>query len=455
MKTSALNREILRLAIPSILANLTVPLVGMVDIAVAGHLTGSTAAFIGGISVGSVLFDLLYWSFAFIRTSTGGLVAQSFGREDWHECALIFLRSAVIALLLSVVILCIQWPFQKLAFLVVQSTPEVHDLALRYFLIRIWAAPATMSLMALRGWFVGMQDSVNSMAMDLVVNVVNIVSSIVLTLGVGSWKGLGFDGVAYGTLTAQYCGLAYGTAVIAFKYAGKVFKGIAIADLMSSFRGSEIRRFMTMNRDLFIRSLCFIAIYVGYTTIAARYGDLMLSASAILMKILMIFSFFVDGFAYAGEALVGRFIGARDFLSLRRCVRMVFAWALGVALLFMAVYGFGGEGLIAIMTSDAEVARNCARYLPWLLLMPVLGCAAFTWDGIYIGATAAPDIRNSMVAALVAFFGVWLAGWLLFPGMSEAAAIHLLMAAYFAHLLARTVVLSLCWPKTLLYICRI
>lgn len=467
-----LNKEILRLAIPSILANITVPVVGMVDIAVAGHLQGSelltAAAFIGGISVGSMLFDLLYWNFAFLRVGTGGLTAQAFGRGDMRECARLLSRAVIIALGCAVAMLALQWPFTKLAFLVIKSSPEVKDLALKYFFIRIWAAPATLGLMSFRGWFIGMQDSVSSMMADLVVNVVNIVASIVLSLGIGGWSGLGFPGVAAGTLVAQYSGLLYATLAVVFKYGRKVFSGFGFADFLGSVKGGDTREFTRMNSDIFIRSLCFTGIYIGYTVISARYGDLMLASSAIMMKLLMIFSFFTDGFAYAGEALTGRFIGENSLEKTRMSIRYVFGWSMSLVALFMLVYWLGGVPLLRLMTSDGAVVEACRQFLPWLILMPPIGCAAFTWDGIYLGATASRGVRNGMLAALVAFFSCWFIGIavlrlscglpLLGSGTDlnvsalseerfQAMAIHILMIAYFAHLLARTVVMTLTYKK--------
>ncbi|MBP5210610.1 MAG: MATE family efflux transporter [Bacteroidales bacterium] len=422
----------------------------MVDIAVAGHLHGnsllSVAAFIGGISVGSVLFDLLYWNFAFLRLSTGGLVAQAFGRGDMKECAKVFTRSVTLALVLSVILLLLQWPFQKFAFLIVKSSEEVHNLALEYFLIRIWAAPATLSLMSFRGWFIGMQDSVSSMLTDLVVNIVNIVSSIILTLGIGPFKGFGFVGIAYGTVIAQFSGMMFAILVTVFKYGNRVFSEFEMKDFKEAIQGTELRRFMTMNGDLFIRSLCFIAIYFGFTTIAARYGDLTLSASTILMKILMLFSYITDGFAYAGEALTGRFIGAKEPVLMKRSVKYVFVWSMAIALAFILIYLFGGRWMLTVMSSDRTVVAECEKYLFWLLLMPGLGCAAFTWDGIYQGATATKEIRNAMLTAFFSFYAVYFIGVAIFRPDAETA-LHVLLTAYFAHLIARTVMLSLSWGK--------
>ena len=443
----ALNKEILRLSIPSILANLTVPLVGMVDTAVAGHLpSGSAAAFIGAISVGAMLFNLLYLNFGFLRTGTGGLTAQSFGREDMHGCALILARSLALALGVSVVVLLLQWPFARLGMLCVKASPEVEDLALRYFFVRIWAAPATLSLMAFSGWFVGMQDSVSSMWKDFVVNGVNIVASVVLALGVGSWQGIGFEGVAWGTVIAQYSGMLYCVLVCLLKYRRKVFGGFRLSDLRGMLRASELRGFFKMNLNLFGRSAGFTAIYIGYTMIAARYGDMMLACSSIMMQLLMLFSYFTDGFAYAGEALTGRFIGAQDKPMMRRTVKYVFVWSMSLAVAFVFIYMAAGTPLLRLLTDDAAVVEACREFLPWLILMPPLGCAAFTWDGIYLGATASRGIFLAMAGAAVCFFAVWFVGCgVLSP--EGATAMHLLMAAYFAHLAFRTFWLSVRYRK--------
>lgn len=457
-----INKDILKLAVPSILANITVPLVGMVDIAVAGHLDTSAAVMIGGIAIGTMLFDLLYWNFGFLRVGTGGLAAQAYGRGDRRECAKIFTRAVGIAMACAFLLIAIQWIFVKAAFLVVDCTPEVRALAEKYFFIRIWAAPATLSLMAFKGWFIGMQDSVSAMAVDLVVNVMNVLMSIVLALGfnIGGWhyEGMGFSGIAAGTVVAQYSGLLAASGIVLFRYVANTFSCLGPGDLKSVFKGSETRRFFVMNADLFVRSLCFIAIYIGFTVISARYGDVLLAVSSIMMKLLMIFSYFTDGFAYAGEALTGRYIGAKDPVMVRQTVRWTFAWSMGIAVIFMGIYHFAGVPMLKMMTSDMTVVAAAEGYLPWLLLMPVMGCAAFTWDGIYIGATASKDIRNSMLWAVVGFAAVWIAGTVVLnlagPDGSPrygVIAMHILMGAYFAHLLARTVYLTVRY-KTLIRI---
>ena len=307
--------------------------------------------------------------------------------------------------------------------------------------------------MAFKGWFIGMQDSVSPMVTDLVVNGMNVLMSIVLALGftVGGWhyEGMGFSGIAAGTVIAQYSGLLTAVLLLMLRYRKNTMSALQRSDLKDVFKGSETRRFFVMNADLFVRSLCFIAIYIGFTVISARYGDVLLAVSSIMMKILMIFSYFTDGFAYAGEALTGRYIGAKDGPMVRQTVRWTFAWSMGIALIFMGIYHFAGVPLLKMMTSDLAVVAAAEAYLPWLLLMPVMGCAAFTWDGIYIGATASKAIRNSMLWAVVGFFAVWFAGKA-FPDVTAETAVHILMGAYFAHLLARTVYLTVRYKTVVL-----
>ena len=439
--TKSINREILKLAIPSILANITVPLVGMVDIAVAGHLVAEgSAALIGGIAVGTNLFDLLYWNFAFLRAGTGGLTAQAFGRGDYRRCTEMLIRGLIMALQISLVLIAIQWFFLKFAFLFIDCTPQVQTLAESYFKIRIWAAPATLGLMALKGWFIGMQDSLSSMVVDIVVNVVNIAGSIFLAMGIFGWSGLGFDGIASGTVLAQYSGLACALLLLHFRYRG-MFNDITVHDLPVILKSTDRKAFAKMNTDLFVRSLCFIAIYIGYTVISAAYGDLMLASASIMMKLLMLFSYFTDGFAYAGEAMSGKYIGAGNREKLNVTMRWVFVWSVSIALLFIGIYYVAGVPMLRVLSKDEAVIEACRQFLPWLLLMPLLGVIAFTWDGIYVGATATRYIRNTMIWSVAAFFLVWYLGKYILTSHGIATdenCIHMLLAAYFAHLLARS-----------------
>ena len=529
-----LNRDILRLAVPSILANITVPLVGMVDIAVAGHLGAaggtSAAALIGGISIGTMLFDMLYWNFGFLRAGTGGLAAQAYGRlrglcpllspaafgrapdGAWithrteaietacTDIAVTLKRALGIAFASGLALVALQWVVVQVAFLLVDCSPEVQALATQYFYIRIWAAPATLSLFAFKGWFIGMQDTVRPMICDLLVNALNILLSIGLAFGYAGLPALGFAGVAYGTLIAQWTGFTYAFLAVQHRY-GALFihehqkhgRGNENAlqrasgetparageqkeaetfptECCSTAAGTKTpqnvpaegpakndrswRAFFVLNRNLFLRSVCMIAVYIGFTVIAARYGDMMLAVSTILMKLLMIFSYFTDGFAYAGEALTGRFIGEKSREGVLSTIRGTFLWSLGVTGLFFLVYGVGGIPLLRLMTSDPNVVEAGREFIPWLLLMPVIGCPAFTWDGIFIGATASKDLRNSVVWCVVGFFAVWFIGIGLLKTIHgtvpETFAVHLLMAAYFTHLFVRALYLTLRWRKAVL-----
>ena len=458
-----LSREIIRLAVPSILANITVPLVGMVDIAVAGHLGAQgglpAATLIGGISIGTMLFDLLYWNFGFLRAGTGGLAAQAYGRHlrgdssAAGDIALTLKRALGIALASGLALVALQWVIVQVAFLVVDCSEEVEQLATQYFYIRIWAAPATLSLFAFKGWFIGMQDTLRPMVCDLLVNVVNIGLSIGLAFGYAGLPALGFAGVAWGTLIAQWTGFLYASMAVWRRY-GRFFRDSGDSFAPLGRTGKGFRAFFELNRDLFLRSVCMIAVYIGFTVISARYGDMMLAVGAILMKLLMIFSYFTDGFAYAGEALTGRFIGEGSTEGVRSTIRGTFLWSLGVTGAFFLVYGIGGVPLLRLMTSDPDVVESAREFIPWLLLMPVIGCPAFIWDGIFIGATASRDLRNSTIWCVVGFFGVWLAGIgllkALYGTVSETLAIHVLMAAYFAHLAARALYLTLRARKAVL-----
>ena len=278
------------MAVPSILANITIPLVGLVDTAIIGHI--SDAAAIGGIAIGTMLFDLLYWNFGFLRVGTSGLTAQAFGESGKRkeesekvpkECRKILARSLSISLIAALLIWAIQWFFVTAVLAIVPCSAEVAEVAKRYFFVRIWAAPATLMLMALRGWFIGMQDTKSPMAIDILVNVVNMGASYYLAVHTP----LGVTGVAWGTFIAQYSGLVLAVLIMVFKY-GIVH--IGLRETIEAMQEPETKRMMALNGDLFIRSLCFMVVYVGFTSIASKYGDTELAVSSILMKLFMRFT---------------------------------------------------------------------------------------------------------------------------------------------------------------------
>lgn len=436
---TTLNSQILRLAIPSILANITIPLVGLVDTAIVGHIANAT--FIGGIAIGTMLFDLLYWNFGFLRVGTSGMTAQAFGRGDRQECARLLSQSVGIALLGAAVIWLLQWLFVTVVLAILPCSPEVATFARDYFFVRIWAAPATLSLMAFKGWFIGMQDTVNPMITDIVVNLVNMLVSYVLAVHTP----MGAIGVAWGTVIAQFTGLSMALILLLVKYR-HLWRGLSPVRL--ALDSSGMRRLISLNGNLFIRSLCFMVVYVGFTSLASNYGDVELAVSTIMMKLFMLFSYFVDGFAYAGEALVGKYMGRnqqseinnQDNVQIPHVVRLLFAWSLGVGLLFTVIFALWSSGFYLTMTSDATVLARLADYTPWLIAMPIVSTLAFMWDGVYTGATAGKHIRNAMIYAALAFvIGYLVTYWWL--------GIQGLYIAYFAHLIARVIYLTAQWRK--------
>ena len=407
-----MNRRILKLAVPSILANITVPLVGMVDIAVSGRL-GNVAA-IGAIAVGSMLFDLLYWNFGFLRVGTGGLTAQAYGRKDMAGAIKYFVQGESTALLSATFLIAIQWLFVETAFLFIDCSGEVQELARKYFFIRIWDAPATLSLMVFKGWFIGMQNTVFPMIVDMTVNIVNLSASIWL----GLHTPLGFAGVALGTVIAQYTGLILASVLMAVHYR-KLF---GYVNIRRDVRFKYMKSFYVLNANLFLRSLCFMLIYCGFTSLAAHYGDVQLAVSTIIMKLLMLYSYILDGFAYAGE-------------SLHKAVRLLFIWTAGLAVISTVAYGIGGQWMVSMMTTETAVIDASRPYMIWLVIMPAFSCMAFMWDGIFIGATAARAIRNGMIWACVSFYACYFA----FRGLMGIQALYM---AYFAHLIARDIYMT-------------
>lgn len=418
----SLNRQILELAIPSMLAGITIPLVGMADTAIAGRLGSATA--IGGIAIGSTLFDLLYWNFGFLRVSTAGITAQAFGRGDRHDIVRTGLQGIVIALAFSLLLILIQWPFANLVLWLSPSSPEVEAMAKEYFFIRIWAAPAVLSLFVFRGWFIGVQNTLASMIMDVVINIANIGFSLFLALNLG----MGIKGIALGTVIAQYIGIVCGIFLL-FVYYRKMARYVSPALV---FRKDGWKKYFNLSGNLFVRSVCMLLIYTGFTFLAAKHGDTLLAVATIMMKLLLLFAYFVDGFAYAGEALTGKFIGARNRPALMKSIKLLLIWGSGVGVVSTILYIAGDQLFLRLMTSTPEVIQAAQPFLPWLYTMPLISCLTFMWDGIFIGATAGKALRNTMIISVAAFYVFYLA-------LEGSLGIQSLWIGYAAHLVARSV----------------
>ena len=406
-----MNKKILDLAIPNIISNISIPLLGIVDMALMGHLDSD--AYIGAIALGSLIFNFIYWSLGFLRMGTSGFTAQARGRRDLKEAILVFSRAAFIAIVMSLLLLALQVPIERLSFLVLKGETRVEELAMTYFRIRIWAAPAALGQFALLGFFLGMQNARLPMVVLVLTNVINIICNYIFVMKLG----MGSDGVALGTVIAQYSGLL--AAVFFFKkYFGKLFR---YWSLKASIQWDKLKHFLLINSDIFIRTMCLVVVFSIFTARSASVDlenagdDTILAVNSILMQFFMFFSFLIDGFAHASEALTGKFIGARDKNSLIRSIRLLFIWGTGISILFTLIYLFGGNLIFRALTNNPEVIANARPYFFWVVMIPMLSYTAFLWDGIFIGATAGPEMRNAMlISTLLIFFPAYvLAGKLM------------------------------------------
>lgn len=392
-----MNKQILRLAIPNIITNITVPLLGMVDVAIMGHIGNATH--IGAIAIGTMIFNLIYWNFGFLRMGTSGLTAQAFGKEDYVEAMRIMVRGLAIALCAALTLIILQNPIALLCQQFVKGSQEMMDIALQYYSIRIWAAPATLGLYVFKGWFIGMQNSKTPMWIAILLNIVNIIFSLLFVI---VWN-MGVTGVALGTVLAQYSGLTMAVVMWFWKY-GHLR---SLLDIKGSLKWKEMKLFFKLNGDIFLRTLCLVAVFTFIPAISAQMGDAILAANTLLMQLFTLFSYIMDGFAYAGEALVGRYIGACDSFHLKQSVKHLIIWGIILTFIFSTVYYFWGEYILRILTNDLSVIAKAMQYMVWTLLVPVTGFSAFLFDGIYIGATASMSMRNIMFAATAAFFGAY------------------------------------------------
>ena len=427
MTLTSTDRQILHIALPSIVSNITVPLLGLVDVAIVGHL--GSAAYIGAITVGGMLFNMAYWLFAFLRMGTSGLTAQAYGRGDRAETVRVLVRALGVALAIGVALVALSRPVADVAFRLIPCSPEVEASARVYFALLVWGAPAVLGLYGFAGWFVGMQNARFPMAVAITQNVVNIVASAALVFGLG-WQ---VEGVAAGTLIAQYAGLLMAVAGWWRGYRADT-RGVSLRPVTDS---AALSRFFAVNRDIFLRTLCLIAVTVCFTSSGAAAGDTVLAANALLMQLFMLFSYVMDGFAYAGEALAGRYVGAADAAGFRRTVRRLFGWGLVLAVAFTLAYGAGGRTFLSLLTSETSVVGMAMAYLPWAVAIPLTSFAAFLFDGIFIGATATGRMLLAMaVASSVFFISYYL--------LTDTLGNHALWLAFLAYLGARSGVEALC-----------
>lgn len=389
------NRSILRIAIPNILSNISVPLLGTVDTALMGRLS---EMHIGAVGIGGMIFSFMYWNFGFLRMGTTGITARAFGAEKEKEVAATLGRALVVAMFLALGMMIFQWPLGEAGFFLMNLGGEAEVLTAQYFYIRMWAAPATLGLYALMGWFFGMQNAIYPLILTILINVVNMIGSYWFIV---HW-GMEIDGVAWGTVIAQYVGFLAGLLLLAYKYRSylnllKVKMLLEINSLTSFFR---------INRDLFFRTLALTIAFGFFYSRSAAEGGLLLAVNVILLQYLNWMSYGIDGFAYAAESLVGKYSGARKLEQLRKIIRLSFWWGGGLALFFSLVYFIFGNQLLGIFTNQEEVIAAAQPYLGWMMLFPVVSFACYIWDGVFIGLTASAAMRNAMVVSLILYLGM-------------------------------------------------
>ncbi len=428
-----MNRSILKLAIPNIISNITVPLVGMADLAILGHLKGATEDYIGAIALGGMIFNFIYAIFSFLRMGTTGFTAQAYGAGNKTETGLILTRSLMVGMAGDLLLILIQVPIEWFTFLVLDSSAEVEALASEYFFIRIWAAPATLGLYALMGWFLGMQNAKFPMILAILINLVNVGANYIFVYGFG----LNSNGVAWGTLIAQYTGFITGIFLF-LRYYRHVLHSWNRAAML---RLQAMKRFFMVNRDIMIRTVLLILSFSLFTASSASMGDEVLAVNTLLLQFLFLFSYFLDGFAYAAESLSGKFFGARDPGSLKKATKQIFVWGIGISIPFSLAYLIWGHYIIYILTDNRDVIARAIPYIPWLALVPLVSFGAFIWDGIFTGCTATAPMRNTMVIATLA---IYLPLDHFLPGLWSN---HGLWIAMLAFLLARSVIMSLYAPR--------
>lgn len=398
LRSKELHKTILSLSIPNIITNITVPLLGMVDTAIVGHInTGNSKIdYIGAIAIGTMIFNFIYWNFGFLRMGTSGFTAQAYGAKDKQEQINILVRGCVIAILAALTLIVLQYPISILCRNVVEDKNNVIDLALQYFFIRIWAAPATLGMYALKGWFIGMQDSKTPMWISILINVLNIVFSLLFVIEFN----MKIDGVAYGTVVAQYGGLITTILFWFIKYGNKHYH----ISIKQAIAWDKMKIFFKVNSDIFLRSLCIIAVTTYFTIASSKMPYPMLAVNTLLMQLFTLFSYFMDGFAYASESLCGKYVGANDKQSLKQTVKAILLWGVVLSLLCVVLYGFFGENILRILTNNENVLNVAKQYMIWVLLIPITGFVAFLYDGILIGMTESKIMRDAIFISTAVFF---------------------------------------------------
>ena len=387
-----INKELLKLAIPNILSNISVPLLSSVDTALMGH---ESVRHLGAVGIGAMVFNFLYWNFGFLRMGTTGFASQAFGANDKQEVINTLFRSAFLALIISFILILFGGGLGNIACQLMNVQEGQFDLVYEYFTIRIWAAPASLLLFTLFGWFFGMQNAIFPLLVTITLNLTNIFVSFYLV----RYMGMGIAGVAWGTVIAQYTGLLIALLLFTVKYRQ------LLTDLNTQAlkRLDKLSLFLKINGDIFLRTFCLTFVFGFFYAQSSKMQANTLEINTILMQFLNWMSYGVDGFAYAAESLVGKYLGASNKEKLKLAVRQSFRWGMGMALVYALVYLFFGESLLAIFTNDPILIAASSAYLYWMFILPIAGTPCYIWDGIFVGLAASKEMRNGMLIALLSF----------------------------------------------------
>jgi len=389
-----LNRQILRLAIPNVISNITIPVVGIIDIALVGRL--GSPAYMGGVGFGTMVFILVYTGLAFLRMGTTGLTAQAYGASDYRESASVLLRALSFSVLAGLILIALQVPLGKLLITKLDGSKEALGYALEYFNTRIYAAPATLVVFVFIGWFIGMQNAKIPMIITIIISISNAILSSVFVLVFD----LEIRGVALGTVISQYIGLIF---CLLFYY--RKFKRITyFFKIKSVLNFAAVKRFITVSRDIFIRSLLLTGSFFLFNAVSASLGNNVLAINSVMLQFLWFFAHVIDGFSYAGGTLAGRYKGAKNQLLLNKSVKKSYSFALYISIGFTVFYMLLTKPLFSILTDNIEVINMSQNFAPWVWILPLASFTAFIYDGIYIGVTATTTLRNVMLVIIVCLF---------------------------------------------------
>ena len=389
-----MNKKILRLAIPNIISNITVPLLSSVDTAVMGHL--ESPVYLGAIALGSMIFNFIYWGFGFLRMGTTGLTAQSFGSKNDIEVSSILFRASLVSIIIGFSLIILQYPIAELSFFLIDGSKEVEQFATQYYNIRIIAAPATLSLYALNGWFLGVQNSKSPVYVALFINILNIILNLFFVYQLN----MKVEGVAWATVIAQYSGVIFSIILISKKY--EVY--IKLFSFEKIIEKTKVLRFFKVNTDIFFRTILLIFTISFFTAKSAEINDEILAANFILMQLWLVISYGVDGFAFAAESLVGKYFGSRDQEKLTKTIKYSFAWGLTLGMFLSLCYLLFGRDILSLYTNQENIVQIAMVFMGWIIVAPIINSVSFIWDGVYFGVTETRKMLFSMIISVLFVF---------------------------------------------------